>query len=580
MTSRLVPTLVVVLGVAAASCGGSDSGSKVVSTTESVPVVTSQSTIADTVEDVAPATSVDEPLPEVREPSTGELPADTGPELEWIEVATDVRVPPGELLWTGSSFIIAGQGEAGVMFLQSADGLDWQPLRNLPDDADPFGIHAAGDSIVLWGVDPASRSTEGPPTVPQEDVVLLVSTDGGGSWAEIDDLGLPAAEPTTSYLREFQGFSTAAISGNIVIVVIETVIGLDDERILADNDIDPAEYGLEYEVGEGEVSVCVSPRIEFDERRDRCVDEFVLTFEQLELTDDDVAVLTRGTFPFTVYRSLDGGPFEAAESSGPDMGPGWNPGWLRVIDGNFVGALTDGTGLSVTYRSADGLDWELDEPSSTQVDNVTADGPTLYGMERSSTPPSAVRSDDAGRTWTEVDVGSDIVFSVAGGPAGLAVSGQLDDGSPETVPTSIVVEKDGYVVTFGEDGLTVTEAATGETVLAFGPEEMEASEPPETVAQAPDGSAITFLEPDTLEPLVTITESDLEEAFSRALTMPEFVIGWSADGERWGWQTATETFGANGVVRLAVGAGTVAAMYQSFETADPNLVQIFAATAG
>lgn len=588
MKMRIVPA-VAILGIVAVSCGGSDARPEVGSTVDPAPVTTT--VIADSDTSVAELpTTIAEPIPPPAPAAAKALPADTGPELEWVEVAAGLAVTPGELVWTGSSFIIASHDEAGAVFLQSVDGIDWQPLADLPGDADLFGIHAAGESIVVWGVYPTAPDPTGPdepagvpdevPALPPEDVVLLMSTDGGQSWTEFDSLAFPTRQSTSSYVHEFQGFGAAAISGDIVIVVVETVIRLDDQRILADNGFDPDAYSLEYDFGDGEVSVCLFPRVVTDEPGGPCVDDLTLGFDQLELTDDDVAAFTTSSFPFKIYRSVEGGPFEAADADAPDDGGVWYPGWMRVVNGEFVGSTTNEAGLSIIARSADGLEWELGTPSRTHLESVTADGATLYGMEWSGSRASVVRSDDAGRSWTELDVGSESVYAAFGGPSGLAVTGQNEDGSATDEPGSIVIDKDGYVVTFAEDGLTVVDTATGETVLAFGPEQMQAPEPPETVIQEPDGGALTFLDPDTLEPLLTLTESDWEEAASSAFVMPEFFIGWSADGEHWGWQTAAEAFGANGGVQLAVGDTAVVAMYQAFDTSEPSRVRIFTAAVG
>lgn len=601
MQTRNAFAVVALLGLAVAGCGNSGSERDVASTGDPGPTETSDM-VVDSVADESSTSTLPEPLPTVPTAGAGELPPDSGPELEWTEVAADVRVPPGELVWTGSSFIIASHDQTGSVFLQSFDGITWDGLQGLPKDADLFGIHAAGESIVVWGADPKlpddSESDAPPmlplgaPALPPEDVVMFISTDGGASWADGVRLELPATQLSSPYLREFSGFATAAINGDTVIVVIEAVVGLDFERILAENDTDTDLYRYGYEYGSDGISICLFPAAEIptdgsydnggpvdldDERLGPCADELALTFEQLGLTDDDVTVLMDGAFPFKIYRSNDGGPFESAADVGPNDDADWHPGWLRVVNGEFVGSMTNETGLSVISRSADGLEWELGQASPTHIESVTVDGSRLYGVEWSGQQNVVVRSDDSGRTWTEVDVGNDMIFAAFGGPAGLAVTGQLWDQSAADEPRSITIDKDGYIVTFDEDGLTVVEVETGETMLAFGPSELGEAEPPENVIAEPDGS-LTFLDPGTLTPLVNVTESDFADAAQASFAQPEFFIGWSADGEHWGWQTVTEAFAANGGVQIAVGDDAVVAMYQPFDASDTVTVRIFIAT--
>ncbi len=237
------------------------------------------------------------------------------------------------------------------------------------------------------------------------------------------------------------------------------------------------------------------------------------------------------------------------------------------------------------YRSSDGLHWEQASTAGADLGNLASDGTSLYAADWSKPQVAFMRSTDAGRTWSELDRGSQSVSTIIGGPAGLDAIGELrDEGIPDEPGLQASIEKDGYILqVLGDGGVHVIDAEIGAIMLAFGPAELEADEPPETIIeeQVDDWFTVTFLDPDTLEPLVTITEQDLSEALGEpgGASAPEFLIGWSADGEHWGWQTATEAFGTNGLIQLAVGDGAVVATFEELTDTpnEPPTVRIFAA---
>jgi hypothetical protein len=268
----------------------------------------------------------------------------------------------------------------------------------------------------------------------------------------------------------------------------------------------------------------------------------------------------------------------------PDLGSAWHSGWLQVVDGAFVASMTNESGDTVISRSADGLEWDSGDPIGGYIDAVTTDAVELFASSFSTDRPVLVRSDDRGRTWIEFDVpgiSGDAVVAAFVGPSGLAVTGALISEPSADEPRPFLIEKDGYGVNITDENfLTIVDLATGETVLALPPE----ADPADSEFVIVEENSATLLDPGTLEPLLTITDSDWEQAFEQAFDQrysePEFIIGWSADEEHWGWQTTTEAFGVNGYAQLAVGDGAVVAMYQSFERAETGTVRIFTAHVG
>ena len=606
MNRRFIPVVVAVLALVAASCGDSD-GSSPEGTVTATTVLAEDRSVTNT--DAPPPPPTTAPPTTAPEPAPGTLPDDTGPELRWDEVATDVDVPPGELLWTGSSFIIAGHDETGATFLRSSDGVDWAPLSNLPDQVDWFGIHAADESIVVWGMDtpadesgepdPDSRFEQAGPGLSPEDVRVIASTDGGTSWVELDAIGNLTEQSSSPYVRAASSFYGAATSGGIVFVSVEAFVELDFELILADNGVDRARLADGWPTDDG-MSICLFPvgfdpadegdagfgddeGVEDDGGERSCegvegIEQLDITFDQLGLDEADIAAIDVEARSFQILRSLDGGPFEAAEVD-PPLGD-WHPGWLRVVDGEFVASLTNESGDTLVYRSADALEWEHGDPINAYIDGVTTDGVSLFAQSYSDEGPVFIRSDDAGRTWTDFGVPEVVngeVVIISAGPAGFAVLGAFMSEPTVEETSELLIEKDGYRLTITDDNETIViDLDTGETVLYLGPDERES----EFVIE--DENGLTILDQETLETLVTITWGDFEEAFNEAYgepSDPELFVGWSADGEHWGWQFTAEAFGANGGAQFAVGDGAVVAMYQDFE-AGMSVVRMFTALVG
>ncbi|MYG62576.1 MAG: hypothetical protein F4200_12370 [Acidimicrobiales bacterium] len=139
--------------------------------------------------------------------------------------------------------------------------------------------------------------------------------------------------------------------------------------------------------------------------------------------------------------------------------------------------------------------------------------------------------------------------------------------------------KDGYELRYGEpqDGVTLWDLAADAAVYEFGPETLDSIEPPEGVREVEEGDdfELTFEDPDTGEDLVTFTRDDLEAVFSAQVETagsrsPETWVGWSPDGENWGWQTVGEAFGlgdAEASASVAVGENYVIASVQVFDVA-------------
>lgn len=495
------------------------------------------------------------------------LPASTGPSLDWNEVdASTNGWFGGSVVWTGESFVAVTHNTTGSALLRSEDGTTWTE-SNTPDGYDIWGLQGSGQSLVAWGADTSQYSEETEP-VPfiQPETAVFVSNDNGNSWDVLPPIPTTTDDTVSPYVFSSGNVGGAAIVDSTVVVGVSRFIQLDVEKIIEDFGIETDGEAAEFRgwsTSEDAVGICLD---EF------CNQEFTITFEELGLTEAESESMWRGSDTTTVYRSVDGGEWVLADLA---TDTGYTDAILAV-GGEFKMCVMGEEDGSSLYSSPDGLSWTL-VSSNNQMGGLTTDGTNLYA-QRWDMEGGLVRSTDGGVTWSPLTDGVRGAHQVNGGPSGIVAAGQLYDesfdGPGMSMPVSL--EKDGYLITWQDIGLTVTEIATGEVVLSFDEEDMDQDEAPETVIEEESdetGSfSLTFLDPETLEPLVTLNEDDLNEAFNIDTSMeegnyeePEFFLGWSGDGgETWGWQTSTEAFGVNGWAQFAVGDGIVIAMVEEF----------------
>jgi hypothetical protein len=491
------------------------------------------------------------------------LPVGTGPTLDWQELAETPGTFGSQISWTGSAFIALNYAENGSTLASSTDGRDWTPLASLPADINFHGMQNSGESIVIWGYADDFEFAEAPPSQ------IFSSSDGGSSWTDLGAIEFSPDSFDSPYLKSYSDVGSAAINGTTVVVAVMNHVEIDIDRVLSDNGIDvdvDQGYGLEYgEQGEEvSISICIDAE---------CNDEVTYSGEELGLGDAETQALM-GESSTQVHRSVDGGAFVSVDV--PDLSGGFTDAILAV-DGQFVMCVT-GEGGGSLYHSADGSSWTVGSTMSEDqmVGMLTTDGSALFAQRWGNDGTEFLRSDDLGRTWQPMGINHNGVNQLIAGSAGVMASGQLydesyDQGDFESFPVSI--DKDGYRVTWAETSINVVDLATGDVVLEFGEEAMEADEAPETVIEnETEGDfGLTFLHPETLEPLVTLTDDDMAEAFgydeesidTEDWVEPENFFGWSADsGQTWGWQTSTEAFGANGWAEFVVGDDVVLAIFR------------------
>ncbi len=193
---------------------------------------------------------------------------------------------------------------------------------------------------------------------------------------------------------------------------------------------------------------------------------------------------------------------------------------------------------------------------------------------------------------------------LAAAPAGAAVVARKALKSITDQINEFRATKDGYELRFDlvDGNLTLRDLASDTIVVEFGALVLELEAVDESSWTFPEGvraihdelgelDGLVFEDPVTGEELVRFIDDELipwtagedpTEAAGNAEESLERWLGWSADGNTWGWQTLPKAFGLPDLsdieeeltkVKLAVGEDFVIARVQTYETAeDPAML--------
>ncbi len=478
-----------------------------------------------------------------------EVPADTGPELEWVEVAPPDGWDGGQVVWSGTQFFGTVRHAESVELIATTDGSEWTTVGSLPGGTASPTLTASGDRLVAW--------TEGAAEARASEVFL--SDDEGRSWAALGSVPEPDGV-VSDYVTRLRHISGAAVGEDLSgqdTVVLATVIAndLDVHRLLADNGLVSSDnaavaYSLDTD-GSGIVSVCADPA---------CSSQQTYTLTELGLSDAELAAVNSDAGATELWRSVAGGPVVHV----PFDLPGHTASLDWVTDHFVLVASNDDR--TTLIGSTDGRTWEaLPLPPTDGVGStlVATDAAVYLSSWDDLGFIDAISSSDGGRTW--------------GGPFGLPVAGSGLQGGPSGLVAVSAVEnppltvsKNGFTISLANQGVLVIDETSSETVLSLDANALGADVAPETVVYQEDPYQLTFLRPGTLEPLVTVTEADLMAADPGQGMPSDFVLGWSTDGETWGWQSATEAFGVSAWPSTVIGDGLVLGLVYEDAVADGN----------
>jgi len=562
---------------------------------------------------VEPATT----MPPTTIPLTTGAPATTAP-------PTTSAVQPGTLAWTtatappagqvlgvtamGTGYLAASHTSDGAEFWVSDEGDIWTRLATNPEAFRPnyqiYVLHSGPAGFTAEAFDPTADTSMGTSAV-------FASTDGA-TWYRTDLMGNLPESPSPYVIQHsvvhgvtigadgFLAFGSGSLMPDFDLIAAEYAPGYSSEDVWA-VDAEMRPEGAVLIIGFGDEAPLEIP------------------FSELGIDAEDLAAIFEdegGEEPAIsqfLWWSADGETWEPITPQGlPDF-------WLLPFMMGSVGAddgfylfaggpdpnEPEASGVMSGYHSVDGRLWsqfELQGPTEDWMRSVDF-GNGLF---------VAAGEDEAGRAlWTSTDArvweraaGSEALFDLGSegeyaieevdiGRAGFVAVGYVhgEEQMYPIVPVEPVVSKDGYAVTFGEDGLTIEDETTGE-IDVF---DMEAGTSPSI--QIRDGEiGLTFIDIATGETLLVITNEEIETAWnalaeeSGAMGQPpDQVFRYSTDLATWTLDTAEDLFGEgvfvvsgdmHGDTCIAVAASDIARWEAESNRADLPPTVIWIGTAG
>ena len=440
----------------------------------------------------------------------------------------------------------------------STDGTSWESLGSvIPAPASVQSVVSTPRGLMALG----ESGPDGPPSV-------WMSTDGT-SWSASE---LPTTEPAQPGSMTYM--QAAGANDEAFVVFGSTFVNADQVIFDALPEQFKTDQGDPYGMGFG------GPPFTATIYGPLGLAVFTATAEDLGFTEEQVELLMQGG-PFeeegtTLWRSSDGQSWETSLIEGGQIEQVWtgSDGVLLASGYGFAGMET--------WTSVDGIEWDR-QPATDEVNIRGPWNDGLIGSRYFGPGEELVYSPD-GEEWSamgaEAALPEELSWNyhpVTAGDAGIAAVANgydefMDMGMEFEEPEPIVLEKDGYTLTADQmRGRLVLTSGDDEVLSLFMHSERVHDE---VVADFP-AKTLTFLDPDTLEPLVTFTFQEIEEAEEAAFgafgEMQEVggeqqVFMFSADGAHWTAHDLGSVFGEDqDVSELLVARDRVVAVVAQYE---------------
>lgn len=280
---------------------------------------------------------------------------------------------------------------------------------------------------------------------------------------------------------------------------------------------------------------------------------FTATAEDLGLTEaEGRAVLgSVGSGATTAWTSIDGRTWTPAEIG---------IGYVNTIIDAGGGLIVGGYGASggETWASPDGFEWERTGVGGGEHLAPWKDG--FVAARQQGRTPDIAYSDDL-TTWEPfglryyLDDGLSWQFqALAAGEGGLAavLTGYDERAFDFEDPGPVVIERDGYELAIDGGSGTVTLGSGEDVLLSLNTYTNQIYE--EVVVDF-QTRTVTFLHPDSLQPLVSFKFDELEQAEGEVygsghVANDEQLIAFSSDGLNWSIEDASEAFGEDVYIPL------------------------------
>ena len=461
----------------------------------------------------------------------------TGPTLTWTEVSLDAS--PGisdiyGLVSVGDGRIAArAWGEAGDRIVATDDGTTWATVPT-PAGIAPGLIDIAGVRWVVAGVDASG---------PERTDRVYYSDDEGATWTELTiDVGSDAG-PLPSHCVRHARVTAVLASGDRIVAAVETYADLDlRELLVASGRAPDRDSILQWRYTESALVVYLGTETD--------AESIEVPFDELGLApgqpapcagpdgrhEQHVHILTSdgaGTEPAGRYTGANTSAISTAEGFFITLRTGEGEFLLTSLDGRAwtEHAISEQGYVPVT-RGPDGAAWRSARSyDSFRIERLDNDGGPGTVVEFEGVRPGPI---------------------LTAGPGGVVTTAeQIPDARNE-----IRIAKDGYELRLDQASgdMALWDLAADVAVHRFAaPEVMFRATTPRGIRSVTedDGSlTLVFEDPDTGDDLVAFTSADLERGAAQqfpdgpgAFEPPQTWIGWSADGNAWGWQNVVDAFG-------------------------------------
>ena len=516
-------------------------------------------------------TTSDETAADIADP--GAQTGNDGAAANSVEGLTDFSTGfgfgPNGVVFTGEEFISLGDGPDGAILARSPNGTDWstQLVVGLPEGSSPLGLVQTDSGwatvVTVWPDfdedEPSSFIVE-----PQSEQLLATSQDLV-TWTTTELPTPELDENQTAFV------SSIAASGDRVAILLDVNFnGAGEIEILLDNRVieeaDLENYcGTDFSDG-----AVIGFSCDF-------AAEEALEFEILEedLADDlqdgepaPATTIAPSEPQEELFRIEAGDPgfdeiqeFFASQNSPEMMAPlvisgtigeefdlvelpinGYGAGISGTSDGFLVGVSNFLNGEVQSLSSPDGIEWTeagsfggaSSNGLATSGERVLTLGQNIETVGSEAPGANVWISDDLGNTWTESAIPTELFGAYGmpvGGDAGFAI--QLDGTTepfedPFAEFDEVAIEVDGFTMLMnlstnvssllGPDGTVIHDSIQPQVLFGDGAENI-------VRVEGPFGETLIWLDPETGEDLVSISEEDFNAAFEEAFGEDPSTIG-------------------------------------------------------
>lgn len=533
----------------------------------------------------------------------------TAPPLDWSLVGTDLwsmshvqSLGDGRVLVHGSvNTVELPQVDTRPVTLVTSDGRNFTEV-NLPQEVSHDKIAADGDHWVVGGLDRTGDFSD-------RRNRLFASKDAGATWNEIDIKAAVFSLTTEWTMIRFYSIDLLMVSGDDIVVALGNLAEIDLAELAEDRGVVPEGkrvIGWSHSrlVDDESLVLILEPSFVdsvegsvegVDGDRPLYASETIRVHpSELGLTPKEQEDVERGSISVTRLLHSDGGTAEVTRS---------------ILDGKVLGTVTD-SGFAVyltdqedtqgaLLTSPDGRSWTQEDTKEDSLSfyrlGLTPD--TVWSPISDLTGTTVIRAAHGGEAQEMATFDGMMLGRLNVGPAGLSTiastNTELLAGAIEPPSFTATVARDGYELHYNDPpgGMTLVDQSTGQKVVAVIDLEdvlssIETADSIDGVRATADGEII-FTDPETGDELVIFTAADMDAVQaqfeagiaaaaaeqSERIYVTQDVIGWSADGADWAWQTLSDAFGVDDVAawaRQAVGEDYVVALVEEQSTSDSD----------